>query len=110
MKPISSRFLKGSGMYYEKTGENAYCEPVYGTGVTISRFLAEAPKKTSITSLGEQANDTLVIYFDSRKSLPLGQAFVAGDKITYRSKDYIVREAQLHPTPDHPHHWVLRLT
>ena len=110
MKPIASKFLNGSGTYKVPTGTDIYGKPSFGTAVDISRFLAEAPKKNSLSSLGEQADDQLVIYFDCKKSFPIGQVFIKGGVINYNSVDYTIRDAQLHPTPDKPHHWELRLT
>lgn len=110
MRPISNRFLNGAATYKPVTGKDAYGKPTFGTSVSISRFLALVPKKTFVTSTGEQADDRLEIYFDVMKSLPHSHTFVKGDYITYNGGDYIIREVQIHPTPDKPHHYLVRLT
>ena len=110
MRPISSRFLNGSATYKPVSGKDAYNKPTFGTDVPISRFLALVPKKTMVSSMGEQADDRLEIYFDVMKSLPHGHTFVKGGYVVYNSETYIVRETQIHPTPDKPHHYLVRLT
>jgi hypothetical protein len=109
VRPISSRFLNDSASYKPVTGRDAYQNPTYGTVITISRFLASAPKRTVVSATGEQADDRLEIFFDVKKSLPIGQTFSKGDVVIYNGEEYIIREAQVFPTIAKPHHWVVRL-
>jgi len=109
VRPISKRFLNDTGTYKPVTGKDAYGKPTFGTSVTISHFHAELPKKTLVQALGDQAEDRLIIYFDCLASRPRSLSFVKGDVVVYEGEDYIIREAQLFPTPAKPHHWEVRL-
>lgn len=108
MKPISSRFLTSTVTLHKKTGDDAYARPVYDAGTEVSRVGLEAPKKSKLDDLGEQAEDKLVLYHDIRKST--SAIYKKGDKVVYGGESYYVREAQLYPNPDAPHHWEVRLT
>lgn len=108
MRPISSRFLRSTITLHKKTGEDAYAQPTYDEGNEISRVGIEAPKKTRLDDLGEQAEDKLVVYHDIRKSTPA--VYAKGDKVVYDGDEYYVREADLLPNPDAPHHWEVKLT
>ena len=117
MKAISTKVLKNTVTYYHATGETSGLDdaPVYEDAITIKKVYVQAPKKNSLTSLGEQANDNLQLWFDCKNSRPDGYSaktftFYKDDKIVYNGTDYIVREAQCFPNHDIRHHWELRLT
>jgi len=110
MKPIASKFLKSGGLYKPVSGTDDYGTPSYGTSVSISRIYVEYPKRNSLTDLGEQAADRLLIFHDVQRSSPREHVYKKGDVFTYGSEDFTVREAQLLPNPDQPHHWEVRLT
>lgn len=108
MKPISYRYLKSSINLFKKTGEDAYGQPTYATGEPIRKVGVESAKKNTLQDLGEQAADRLVVYHDVVRSTPA--TYEKGDKVGYGGEEYYVREAQLFPNPDDPHHWEVRLT
>lgn len=117
MKAISTRVLKNTITYYHATGETSGLDdaPVYEAAVIINKVYVQTPKKNSLTSLGEQANDNLQVWFDCMNSRPDGYSaktfnFYKDDKIVYIGNSYLIREAQCFPNPDIRHHWELRLT
>jgi len=110
LKPISFRLLRSRVSYYGVSGKDAYGNPSYGSAVAVSMVYVEQPKVNSLSSLGEQANDRLILYHDVRRSVPAGQSYVKGDRVDYDGETYHVRDAQLLPNPDQPHHWEVRLT
>ena len=110
MRPISAKFLKSSGTYKPVSGTDDYGKKTFGTSVAVSRVYVEVPKRSSLTDLGEQAADRLVLFHDVRKSIPNGHEYVKGDVFSYNGEDFTVRDAQLFPNPDQPHHWEVRLT
>lgn len=109
MRPISAKFLKSSGTYRVKTGVDDWGEPSY-SDTSVSRVYVETPKRNSLTDLGEQAADRLVLFHDVVRSRPAEQQYSKGDAFIYSGEEYTVREAQLFPNPDQPHHWEVRLT
>ena len=108
MRPISSQVLKCSATLKHPTGVDAYGKKTFAT-TALSRVYVEAPKKNALTALGEDKSDTLVLYFDCRRSTPAGILFPKGDVIEYKGQDYTIRESVLLPNPDIPHHWEVRL-
>ena len=109
MKPISAKFLKSSGTYKAVTGKDSWGNPTY-SDTTITRVYVEAPKRNSLTDLGEQTADRLVLFHDVRRSRPADQVYTKGDSFTYNGETYLIRDAQLLPNPDQPHLWEVRLT
>lgn len=108
MQPISSRFLKSTITLYAKTGEDSYGRETYGTGQEIKRVYVEIPRRSALSDLGERKADTLFIVHDVMKSTPA--TYTKGDKVAYAGQEFYVREAQLLPNPETPHHWEVRLT
>lgn len=117
MKPISRKVLTSSATYYHDTGETSGLDdgPVYGDAVALTRVYVQYPRRNALTSLGEAANDRLQLWFDcvnsgSGSTPPKEMEFYKKDKITYGGVDFLIREAQCLPNPDHRHHWELMLT
>lgn len=111
LRPISDKKLKSSAVLYQQTG--AFDEndnPIYGSAIALKKIYVEMPKRNALTSLGDQANDTLIVFYDCHKSQPANIVFKKGDKITYGGNDFKIREAKLLPNEEIRHHWELRLT
>jgi len=99
-----------SATYKKLTGLDAWGKKTYATSVTLNYIRIERAKKNALTALGEQKNDSLVLFFDCVNSLPVGTSFSPGDVITFGTQDYTVREqVDEYTVYGTPHHYEVAL-
>jgi hypothetical protein len=110
ISPIPRGLLPHTATYKKFTGVSARGVPTFATAVTLNFVRFEVAKKNAFTSLGEQRNDSLIMFFDCFNSLPVGTVFNAQDVVTYEGQDYIVREDIPEPAiQSRPHHYEVAL-
>ena len=92
------------------TGIDSRGNATYATAVDLNYVRLEVARKNALTSLGEQRNDSMVLFFDVINSLPAGTEFAINDVVTFGGRDYTVREAVAEYTVyGTPHHYEVAL-
>lgn len=76
----------------KKTGVNTKGQPTYSAPVTIRFVRYETAKKNALTALGDQRNDTGLLFYDERNSVPSGVVFTPGDKVSFGGASFVVRD------------------
>ena len=111
VQPIPRAALKNTADFYSYTGLNEFNEPSFATKVTLTYVHGQPVKKSSLTALGEQKDDSMLFFYDCANSLPTGVTFKELDKLVFGGQAYIVREATPQPNTlaGGDHHWELRL-
>lgn len=109
IKPIPKKMLVHTATYAPYQGKDAYQKATYGDSVQLYNVKFEPVKKPSLTSLGEQKDDRMKMFFDGVNSSP-SLTFYEFDKVTFSGQDYIIREAQpFYGLSDSIHHWEIIL-
>ncbi len=112
MIPAIPRYLLNMfATLHPRSGDDGYGNPTYGTAINLTHILIEPSRNVNATTLGEQKNYDMVLYFDCANSLPLGQTFTDKDKVVFGGVDYNVRSARplYNPLTGALHHWEVRL-
>lgn len=92
-KGLSNKLLVHSASLEVAGVKDAYGNITYGTAIALTKVRVVRVKETEKTSLGDSKDDKLKLLFDNTKSLPSGTTFSKGDRITFDSDKYIVRDS-----------------
>ena len=93
------------------TGIDENLNKTYAATVTLNFVRFEPAKKTALTSLGEQRDDKMVLFFDCLNSLPFGQTFEQLDEIEFNGIKLSIREVNPEYTVyGTPHHYEIYLS
>lgn len=112
MIPAIPRTVLNMTATYNAAGvEDAYGNPGYGASVTLSNVYIRPTRNVLASTLGEDKSYDLVLYFDARNSLPVGQTFAVKDRITWGGVNYNVRtvEPYYDATNGALHHYEVKL-
>lgn len=90
--PIPRNVLTHTATLKKRASVDARGKATYATGVSLFYVRIEKAKKNALTALGEQKNDSLILFYDLVNSYPLAQTFTPMDVVTYNGQDYTVRE------------------
>lgn len=100
MQPIPRIILIHDVTYERRTGTNADGKGAYATAVPVYFVRCEPIKSWVNAANGEMKDDKLTMFFDGVNSEPAMIDFKKGDRITFKSAAYTIRDIK----DFYPHH------
>lgn len=108
-RAIPRRMLIHSAQHKTEKATDEWGNEAWSPGSTLSYVRFEPTNKLAMSKDNNEVQLSLLMFFDTRNSLPNGRYFSVGECIEWENEEYIIITAERLYDDERLHHWEVGL-